>query len=331
MSERQARGVQKRTIEVGKPRERRGQLLPCAAVDGIADDGVSGLAQVHADCGSDGLTIVADMTSRSDVRRVVQTTIDRFGQIDAWVNNVGQGITRMPSELTDEDLDTIMSVNVKSALYGMQEVLPHFKARGRGQIVNVSSMLGRMPFATFRSAYCGAKHAIQGFMDALRCELLHDGSRVQVTMVQMPALNTPQFGWVKSRLPRKAQPVPPIYQPEVAAEAIVWAAHHPRRELSVGFSTVKAILENKIAPWLGDWYLARMGYAAQQTNEPADPNRRHNLWQPVPGDHGAHGSFDTRARDTSVQLWVDTHRSWFALAGLALAGLVYVAMAKHRR
>jgi hypothetical protein len=182
-----------------------------------------------------------------------------------------------------------------------------------------------------QAAYCGAKHAIQGFMDSLRCELLHDGSNVRVTMVQMPALNTPQFGWVKSRLPYKAQPVPPIYQPEVAAAAIVWAAHHPRRELYVGWSTVKAIIGNKLAPWLGDWYLARTGYTAQQTEEPAAPNRRDNLWAPLPGDHGAHGTFDTRAQDASLQLWVRTHRGWLALAGLGMAGIVYAALKQKRR
>jgi hypothetical protein len=209
----------------------------------------------------------------------------------------------------------------------LQTTIQHNQRRGlRIQVGSALAYRG----IPLQAAYCGAKHAIQGFMDSLRCELRHDGSNVRVTMVQMPALNTPQFGWVKSRLRHKAQPVPPIYQPEVAAEAIVWAAHHPRRELSVGFSTVKAIIGNKIAPWLGDWYLARVGYAAQQTDEPADPDRPHNLWQPVPGDHGAHGTFDARAQDTSLQLWADTHRGWFALAGLGLAGLVYAALTKNR-
>jgi len=168
-------------------------------------------------------------------------------------------------------------------------------------------------------------------MDSLQCELRHDGSHVQVTMVQMPALNTPQFGWVKSRLPHKAQPVPPIYQPEVAAEAIVQAAHHPRREFYVGFSTVKAIIGNKLLPGVADWYLARTGYTAQQTDEPVDPNSPHNLWEPVPGDHGAHGTFDARARDTSVQLWADTHRGWLTLACLGLTGILYAALSRRRR
>jgi len=168
-------------------------------------------------------------------------------------------------------------------------------------------------------------------MDALRCELLHDGSHIQVTMVQMPALNTPQFGWVKSRLPHTARPVPPIYQPEVAAAAIVHAAHHPRRELYVAFSTVKAIIGNKLMAGFADWYLARVGYTSQQTNAPADPNRPNNLWAPVPGDHGAHGTFDARARAHSLQLWADMHRGWLTLAGLGLASVLGAAWAQHKR
>jgi NAD(P)-dependent dehydrogenase (short-subunit alcohol dehydrogenase family) len=167
---------------------------------------------------------------------------------------------------------------------------------------------------------------VYGTLAALKRMLPRDRG----VIVQMPALNTPQFGWVKSRLPHKAQPVPPIYQPEVAAAAIVWAAHHPRRELFVGFSTVKAIIGNKLAPWLGDWYLARQGYAAQQTDDPTHPHRPHNLWQPVPGDHGAHGTFAVRAHDTSLQLWADTHRGWLALTGLGIAGVLYAALAKRR-
>jgi hypothetical protein len=170
-------------------------------------------------------------------------------------------------------------------------------------------------------------------MDSLRTELLHDGSRVHVTMVQMPALNTPQFGWVKSRLPRKPQPVPPIFQPEVAAEAIHWAAHHRRRELYVGMPTVEAIVGNKVAPGFADWYLAHAGIDSQQTDEPDDHDRANNLWDPVPGDHGAHGVFDRRSSTRCPQLWMTTHRGWLALAGatLAAAGLIAGAVAGSRR
>jgi hypothetical protein len=150
-------------------------------------------------------------------------------------------------------------------------------------------------------------------------------------MVQLPALNTPQFGWVKNRLPHKGQPVPPIYQPEVAAEAILWAAHNDRRELNVGLSTSIALVGNKLAPGLADRYLAWTGYDAQQTDEPADPNRPHNLWQPVPGDHGAHGDFGDRAYASSPHLWATTHRGWLALAGVGVAGLLAASLWRKGR
>jgi hypothetical protein len=168
-------------------------------------------------------------------------------------------------------------------------------------------------------------------MDSLRCELLHDRSNVKVTMVQMPALNTPQFSWVKSRLPNKPQPVPPIFQPEVAADAIVWAAHHERPEIYVGWPTAAAITVDKIVPRLADRYLAHTGYESQQTNEPEDRNRPDNLWQPVAGDHGAHGSFDDRAHGYSTQLWATTHRRWLAFAGVALAAMAYGGLKSRSR
>jgi hypothetical protein len=201
--------------------------------------------------------------------------------------------------------------------------------RDRGMIVQVGSALAYRSIP-LQLAYCAAKHAVKGFTDSLRCELIHDGSHVRVTMVQMPALNTPQFNWVKSRLPRKPQPVPPIYQPEVVAEAIYWAAYHNRRELCVGMSTLKAVIGNKIIPGLLDYYLGWTGYEAQQYNGNDAPHRPHNLWQPVPHDFGAHGDFDTRARDHSLQLWADTHRGWLAFAGIGLAGLIYRAFCRNR-
>jgi hypothetical protein len=196
--------------------------------------------------------------------------------------------------------------------------------RDRGTIVHVGSALAYRSIP-LQAAYCAAKHAVLGFFASLRTELLHDKSNVHTVMVQMPALNTPQFGWVKSRLPRKAQPVPPIFQPEVAARAIYYAAHHPRRrEYYVGFSTVKAIFGNKLVPSLGDRYLARTGYDAQQHDGPEDPNRPNNLWEAVPGDHGAHGTFDSRAHSFSMELWAETHAKWLALAaGLTIASAAF--------
>jgi hypothetical protein len=230
---------------------------------------------------------------------------------------------------TADEFRRVTEVTYLGYVYGTLAALRRMLPRDRGVIVQVGSALAYRGIP-LQAAYCGAKHAIQGFMDSLRCELLHDGSRVRVTMVQMPALNTPQFEWVRSRLPRRAQPVPPIFQPEVAARAIVWAADHPRREISVGFPTVKAIVGNKIVPWLGDWYLARTGYASQQTDEPRDPASPDNLWRPVAGDHGAHGRFGARARRWSGQFWLTTHRGWLAAAA-ALGVVAWTALAAGRR
>ena len=163
--------------------------------------------------------------------------------------------------------------------------LRRMRPRDRGVIVQVGSALAYRGIP-LQAAYCGAKHALQGFLESLRAELLHDGSNVRVTMVQLPALNTPQFTWSRAKLPRAPQPVPPIFQPEVAADAIVWAARHPRRELMVGWPTVRAIVGNAIAPGLADRYLARNGYDAQQTDEPVDPDRPDNLFEPVAGRPG---------------------------------------------
>ncbi|MCO6430488.1 MAG: SDR family NAD(P)-dependent oxidoreductase, partial [Deltaproteobacteria bacterium] len=203
------------------------------------------------------------------------------------------------------------------------------RQRNRGTIVQVGSALAYRGIP-LQSAYCAAKHAIQGFMDSLRTELLHEGSKVHVTMVQLPALNTPQFDWAKSRMPHKAQPVPPIYQPEVAARAIVWAAHNKRRELYVGWPTIKAIVGNKIAPGYADRYLARNGYEAQQTSEPERAQREHNLWRPLAGDHGAHGRFDDRSYRFSPHLWLSTKRGLLAGALLAVAGSLLIKQFRRK-
>jgi hypothetical protein len=214
-----------------------------------------------------------------------------------------------------EEYRRVTDVTYLAYVWGTLAALRRMKPRDRGTIVQVGSALAYRGIP-LQSAYCAAKHAVQGFHDSLRCELIHDNSNVRVVMVQMPALNTPQFRWVKSRLPRKAQPVGPIFQPEVAAEAIVWAAYSNRREINVGWPTTKAVIGNNIAPGYADWYLARNGYEAQMIDEPEDPNRPDNLWEPLPGDHGAHGVFDDRATDTSIEFELNKCRGWI-LAGAA--------------
>jgi hypothetical protein len=197
--------------------------------------------------------------------------------------------------------------------------------RNRGRIVQVGSALAYRGIP-LQAPYCAAKHAIQGFCDSLRAELLHDDSAVTVSMVQLPAMNTPQFDWMRSRLHYRGQPVPPIFQPEVAADAILWAADTGRREVYVGYPTVVAIVGNKIAPDFADHYLAHNGISSQMTDEPEDPERPHNLWAPVDGDRdfGAHGRFDARARETSWQMWVNEHRRSL-LVGAAAAALGLLA------
>jgi len=209
------------------------------------------------------------------------------------------------------------------------------RPRDSGVIVQVGSALGERSIP-LQSAYCGAKHAINGFTSSLRCELLHERSGIKVTVVQMPAVNTPQFSWVRSRLPRLPQPVPPIYQPEVAARGVVFAADHPdRRQYWVGGTTAATLLANRVAPALLDRYLARTGYSSQQTPEPAPPGRADNLATPVDGthgaDHGAHGSFDDRSHGRSAQLWLSQHARLAAAGSVALAGATAVASLRAAR
>jgi hypothetical protein len=198
--------------------------------------------------------------------------------------------------------------------------LKRMMPRNRGCIVQVGSALAYRSIP-LQSAYCGGKHAVRGFTNSIRSELIHDGSNVHITMVQLPAINTPQFEWEKSRLPKKPQPVPPIYQPEVPAEAIYWAAHNRRRELFLGMSSVKAIIGNKFIPGWLDHYLADKAYSGQQTNEHQDPDQPHNLWEPVAGDYAARGRFDDRSRHFSPQFWASKHRKglgFFAALGVAV-------------
>jgi NAD(P)-dependent dehydrogenase (short-subunit alcohol dehydrogenase family) len=271
--------------------------------------------------GGQALVLATDVAVADQIETAAQAVEERFGPIDVWVNNAMASVFSPIKEMTAEEFRRVTEVTYLGYVYGTLSALRRMLPRNRGVIVQVGSALAYRGIP-LQSAYCGAKHAIQGFVDSLRCELLHDKSNVRVSMVQMPALNTPQFSWVKSRLPRKPQPVPPIFQPEVAAEAILLAAHEDRPEIYVGWPTVKAIVGNKIAPRFADWYLARMGYDAQQTGEPADAHRRDNLWEPLSGDHGAHGEFDARAHPSSYQFWLNKNRSWLALAAGMIGGVI---------
>jgi NAD(P)-dependent dehydrogenase (short-subunit alcohol dehydrogenase family) len=272
----------------------------------------------------------ADVADPEQVEAAADTVERTLGAIDIWVNNAMTSVFSPVKAMTPEEFHRVTEVTYLGTVYGTLAALRRMLPRDRGVIVEVGSALAYRGIP-LQAAYSAAKHAIQGFSESLRCELLHDGSRVRVAMVQLPALNTPQFGWVRTRLPRKPRPVPPIYQPEVAADAIVWAAYHEQRELNVGLPTSIIVALNNVLPGLGDRYLARTGYESQQTPDPVDPHRPDNLWDPVPGDHGAHGDFDRRAHGRSAQLWAATHRGWLAAAAAGLAGAALLSRAVARR
>ncbi len=271
--------------------------------------------------GGKGLVLPADVADAAQVEAAAAAVEETFGPIDLWINNAMVTVFSPIKEMEPEEFLRVTEVTYLGYVYGTLAALKRMLPRDHGTIVQVGSALVYRSIP-LQSAYCGAKAAVRGFTDSLRTELIHDGSHVRVTMVQMPALNTPQFEWNKTRMPRKPQPVPPIFQPEVAAEAIVWASEHHRRELNVGWPTVAAIWGQKFIPGLLDLYLGRTGYDAQQYDGPPSPDRPVNLWKPVPGNYGAHGVFDSRSRDHSSQFWVTTHRNWLALAGAGIAGAV---------
>ncbi len=288
---------------------------------GILARGLDGLEGARRDVealGGKALILPTDVADAEAVERAAVDVEEAFGPIDIWINNAMTSVFSPVKEMTAKEFRRVTEVCYLGFVHGTLAALRRMLPRDRGKIIQVGSALAYRGIP-LQSAYCAAKHAIQGFCDSLWSELIHDGSHVRLTMVQLPALNTPQHGWVKSRLPRKAQPVPPIFQPEVAAEAITWVADHPRRELNVGLSTMQAIVGDKLLPALGDWYLGKYGVESQQTEEQEDPKRPNNLWEPVPGDHGAHGSFDHMAEPRSWHLWANQNRGWLTAAGVGIA------------
>jgi NAD(P)-dependent dehydrogenase (short-subunit alcohol dehydrogenase family) len=288
------------------------------------EDGLQAAADDVALAGGKPLVIPTDVARYAEVDEAARRVEDELGPIDVWVNDAFTSVFAPFTEIEPEEFARVTEVAYLGYVYGTKAALHRMLPRDEGAIVQVGSALAYRGIP-LQSAYCGAKHAIQGFTESLRCELLHDRSGVRVTMVQMPAVNTPQFGWVLSRLPRHAQPVPPIYQPEVAADAVVYAADHPnRREYWVGASTAATLLANAVAPGLLDRYLARTGFGSQQTPQPRDRHQPTNLWQPAddnPGtDAGAHGDFDGRSHRRSVQMWASQHHGLLAaLGGLTAA------------
>jgi short-subunit dehydrogenase len=277
--------------------------------------------------GCRAIAIPADVADADQVKAAAEAVERELGPIDVWVNNAMATVFAPVSQTTPEEFRRATEVTYLGSVWGTMAALERMVPRDRGVVVQVGSALAYRGIP-LQAAYCGSKHALQGFLESLRAELLHEGSNVRVTMVQLPALNTPQFTWSRAKLPHTPQPVPPIFQPEVAARAIVWAAHHPQRQLMVGWPTVKAIVGNAIAPGVADRYLARNGYDAQQTDEPVDPHRPDNLFEPVAGVQAAHGPFDDTSRDRSAQLWARTHRR--LLGASAAASAVALALRTRR-
>jgi short-subunit dehydrogenase len=290
-------------------------------------EGLEGAKRDVEALGGKALAIPTDVADAEAVDEAASRVEEELGPIDIWVNDAMSSVFSPFAKITPEEYRRATEVTYLGYVHGTMSALRRMRERNRGTIVQVGSALAYRAIP-LQAVYCGAKFAIRGFTDSLRTELMHDGSDVHITMVQLPAHNTPQFGWGRTKLPNHPQPVPPIYQPEVAAEAVYWAAHHRRREVWLGASSVMVILGNKLIPALADRYLARTGYGSQQTDQRVDPDRPDNLFTPVDEeeDHGAHGIFDEQAHEKSPQLWAVKNRGWLALAAgsgaIAAAALI---------
>jgi len=295
--------------------------------------GLDGAAQDVVDAGGQALAVPTDVADYDQVVVAADQVEAALGPIDVWINVAFTSVFAPFTQIEPAEFRRVTEVSYLGFVHGTRVALDRMTPRDSGTIVQVGSALSERAIP-LQSAYCGAKHAINGFTESVRTELLHDKSGVHITVVQMPAVNTPQFGWVLSRLPRHPQPVPPIYQPELAGRAVQFAADHPgRKQYWVGDSTAATLLAQKFIAPLLDRYLARTGYSSQQTDQPASPGRQDNLWHPVDGedgsDHGAHGSFDTKSWSRSPQVWASQHaRALSAAAGL---GALALASAAARR
>jgi NAD(P)-dependent dehydrogenase (short-subunit alcohol dehydrogenase family) len=289
---------------------------------GLLARGTAGLEAAKRDVeslGGKAIILQADVADAEAVELAAQMTEDEFGPIDVWVNNAMNSVFSPVKEMKADEYRRVTEVTYLGYVYGVLAALKRMLPRDHGTICNVGSALAYRGIP-LQSAYCGAKHAIQGFTESLRSELIHDGSNVHVTEVHLPAINTPQFRWVKSRLPQKSQPVPPIFQPELAADAILFAIDNRRREFWLAWPVYKTVLGNKVVPWYVDRNLANNGIEGQQIEgEPYEP-RPHNLWEPADEheDHGAHGEFDDRASDWSPVYWASRNRK---LLGTVVGGL----------
>lgn len=282
-------------------------------------DGLRATAREVEDAGSEAMILPCDVADNDAVEAAAQEVEDKWGAIDIWINVAFAGVLSRFIEMDPKDFERVTQVTYLGQVNGARAALRRMIPRNKGSLVLTGSALAYRG-VPLQSAYCGAKHAIQGLQDSIRSELIHAHSRVHVSMVQLPGVNTPQFDWMKTNLPKKPRPASPPYQPEIAAEAIHFAAHHRRKEVQVGVSSWQAIWGDKFFSPLLDWYLGCTAFSGQQGKEPVEPDRKDNLYEPVSGDHGAHGRFDKTARTSSPQLTFTRNRNWIA-AGM-LAGIM---------
>lgn len=281
-------------------------------------DGLEAARREIEKLGRKALVIPTDVADSQAVEEAAERTERELGPIDIWVNNAFAGIFARFLDVTPEEFERVTDVTYIGQVNGTRAALKRMLPRDRGSIVLVGSALAYRGIP-LQSAYCGAKHALQGFLDSIRSELIHDNSNVTITMVQLPGVNTPQFDWIRAKLKGRPRPIGTVFQPEVAARSLYFAARSGRKEVIVGYPVIKAIWGNKIASPLLDHYLARVAFEAQEEPQPLSPDRDDNLFEPVPGDHGAHGRFDTEARDFSAELWASMHRKQLGLAALGAA------------
>lgn len=299
---------------------------------GLIARGTQGLENACREVQAGGCRAIAVPTDVADANQVEAAAekIEReLGPIDVWVNNAMTTIFSRFMDVQPDEYRRATEVTYLGTVWGTMAALKRMYPRNRGTLVQVGSALAYRSIP-LQAPYCGAKHAIAGFTDSIRSELLHEKKNIHICMVQLPAMNTPQFNWCKTTLPRHPQPVPPIFEPEVAANAIVYAAWHKRRQIYVGWPTVKAIWGNKLVPQYADRYLARMGYDAQQTDQPVSPDRPNNLFHAVPGDAGAHGIFGDRSSNTSIETWASLHKRPLSIAAVGLASLIAGVFLKGR-
>lgn len=271
--------------------------------------------------GGKTLILPLDVTNAELLAKAAETIEKEFGPIDIWVNNAMVSVLSPAKLMTASEYKRVTEVTYLGYVYGTLSALNYMIPRDKGIIIQVGSALAYRGIP-LQSAYSAAKHAIEGFTESLRCELMHDKSKVKISMIQLPAINTPQFNWIKNRMHHKPKPVPPIFQPELAAEAIVWASYHYRAEWVIGGSASLAISINKIVPRIGDWYLAKTGYKSQQYDGKADPNQPNNLYESIPGNFGSHGDFDHLAKSYSLQVWLSRYRLYLLLLLVVLSVII---------